>query len=88
MCLVAVADSMRAARDDRRYIAITITATTDDEVVTDTVTEWAGPHPDHNGWELRRARIVARTLFEMAHGRGNYLVVEGLADPCCDQRAA
>jgi hypothetical protein len=77
--LESILASMRDPDPAKDYYAITLTADEDGRVFADTNTQWAGPHPERHGWELREGRIVAPALFDLVHGRGNYLVIEGEA---------
>jgi 5-methylcytosine-specific restriction endonuclease McrA len=71
-----VVETMRMPRPGREYFAMTLLATEDGEMVIDVATQYAAPHPERTGWELREGRLVSSKLFELVYGVGNYLVVE------------
>lgn len=68
-------EAMRRLSSHEEYFGFELTASEDDRISFNPVTQFAGPHPDQKGWELREPRRVAHGLYDLVYGSGNYLAV-------------
>jgi hypothetical protein len=72
-----IQEDMFSSKPGREYYAFTLAADPDGKPYMSCESEWTGPHPDQKGWEMRAPSLVNPNAYELAYGRGGYLVVEG-----------